>query len=320
LSVLAAVLCSIALPGVALAQAAYPERPVKLIIPYAPGGVYDAVGRPWAEKMSATFGTLVVENRGGGGGSLGAAAGAAAPPDGYTLLLGGAGPHVVNPLTAGTRLYDPIKDFEPIALLAKGSFAIVVHPSLPAANLAELIAHAKSNPGKLSYATAGVGSGNHLTGELLKSLAKLPDIAHVPYKGAGPALADVVGGHVPLGTLSVNGQILSMHRSGQVRVLAISGPKRVATAPDIPAAQETVPGLVSENFIMLFAPKGTPKAIIERVRAASAQTLAPEDLHKVYAAAGWEAVRESDPEQAGKFLKAEIARWAPLVQSIGLKK
>jgi tripartite-type tricarboxylate transporter receptor subunit TctC len=316
-----AVLCAVAsLPGLALAQGAYPERPIKLIIPFAPGGVYDAVGRPWAERMNTTLGTLVVENRGGGGGSLGAAAAAAAPPDGYTLLLGGASPHVVNPLTAGTQLYDPVKDFEPITLLAKGAFAIVVHPDVPVKSLAELVAHAKGNPGKLSYASAGVGSGNHLTGELLKSLASVPDIAHVPYKGAGPALADVLGGHVPIGILSINGQNLALHSSGKLRMLAVTGPRRIAAAPEIPTAQEAVAGVVSENFLMLFAPRGTPRTVIDRVRAASAQALASEDLQKIVATAGWEPVRDSDPEQARIYLQGEIARWTPVVQSVGLKK
>src|SRR5262245_50797077 len=149
-------LCAaLALPEMALAQGAFPDRPIKLIIPFAPGGIYDAVGRPWAERMSTLLGTIVVENRGGGGGSVGAAAAAVAPPDGYTLFLGGTGPHVVNPLMGGTQLYDPIKDFMPISLLATTSFAIVVHPSIPAANLTELVAYAKSRPGKLTYATAG---------------------------------------------------------------------------------------------------------------------------------------------------------------------
>ena len=157
--------------------------------------------------MGATLGTIVVENRGGAGGSVGAASVATAPPDGYTLLLGGAGPNVVSPLSSAAKANDPVKDLMPIALIAKGAFAIIVHPSIPATNLAGLVTHARSQPGKLTYATAGVGSGNHLAGELFKSLAGLPDIGHVPYKGAGPALTDVLGGHVPIGTPSVNAQI-----------------------------------------------------------------------------------------------------------------
>jgi tripartite-type tricarboxylate transporter receptor subunit TctC len=236
---LVGILCGLALPGMALAQGAYPDHPIKLVVPFAPGGVYDAVARPWAEKAGAMLGTIVIENRGGGGGAVGAASVATAAPDGYTLLLRGAGPNVISPLTSATRPFDTLKDFQPIALVAKAGFAIVANPAVPAGNLTELVAYAKANPGKLSYATAGAGSGNHLTGELFKSIAGLPDIAHVPYKGAGPALADVIGGHVPLGTPTVNPQVLAMHRGGQVRVLAVTAPKRLASAPDIPTAQES---------------------------------------------------------------------------------
>ena len=318
-AVLIGSLAWLALPALALAQASYPDRPIKLIIPYAPGGVYDAVGRPWAEKMGITLGTIVIENRGGGGGSVGAAGAAAAEPDGYTLFLGGSGPSVVNPLT-GLTTYDPIKDFVPIALVAKAPFAIAVHPKVPAASLTELVAYARSNAGKLSYASAGTGSSTHLTGELFKSLTGLADIAHVPYKVAGPAIADVVGGHVAIGVPTLNGQVLGLHRSGQVRILAVTGPERVASATDIPTAAESIPGLVSENFLMVFAPKGTPKAIVDKVQSASAKAMQYEDLQKAFMAGGLEPVRDSDPESAKAYLQDELTRWAPLVQSLGLKK
>src|SRR5262249_23654956 len=148
----------------------------------------------------------------------------------------------------------------------------------------------------------------------------LPDIGHVPYKGAGPALTDVLGGHVPIGTPSVNAQILALHRSGQVRVLAVTGPSRVPAAPEIPTAAQTLPGLLAENLLMLFAPPGTPKAIIDRIRAASTRAVAFEDLQQAFTAGGLETVRESDPETAGKFLQAELTRWAPLIAAVGLKR
>ena len=307
------------LPGVASAQSGYPDRPIKLVIPFAPGGAYDAIGRPWAEKMGTTLGTVVVENRGGAGGAVGAAAVATAAPDGHTLLLGGSAPHVVSPFTTSPQPYDPVKDFAPIALIARGAYAIVVHPEVPAKNLGELIQHAKNNPGKLSYATAGTGTGNHLAGEQLKSLASVPGIVHVPYKGAGPALADVIGGHVPIGIAALNPQIFDLHRSGKVRVLAVTGPKRLPVAPDIPTAAEAVPGMVAENFWMVFAPRGTPKAIIDRIHAASAKAIAFPDLQMAFTVGGLEPIRESDPESAGKFLQDEIARWAPLIRTLDLK-
>ena len=193
-----------------LAQARFPERPIRLVVPYAPGGVFDAVGRPWADRMKALLGTVVIENIGGAGGSLGAAAVARAQPDGYTILLGGGGALVINPVAASRTPYDPIKDFEPIALLVVTGLALVVHPSLPVHSLGELIAYAKANPGKLSYGSAGVGSVNHLTGELFKSLTGTPDIVHVPYKGAGPAVTDLISGQIPMVMPNVTGQIIEL--------------------------------------------------------------------------------------------------------------
>ena len=185
---------SLALPALpmagrrAAAQSKYPERPIRLVIPFPPGGVYDAVGRPWADRVKSSLGTVVVENIGGAGGSLGAAAVARSPSDGYTLLLGGGGALVLTPIASSRPPFDPVRDFEPIALLVTTGLAIVVHPSLPVKTLAELIDHARSNPGKLSYGSAGVGSMNQLAGELFKSLSGAADIVHVPYKGAGPAI------------------------------------------------------------------------------------------------------------------------------------
>jgi tripartite-type tricarboxylate transporter receptor subunit TctC len=167
----------------AAAQSKYPERPIRLVIPFPPGGVYDAVGRPWADRVKPTLGTVVVENIGGAGGALGAAAVARAPSDGYTLLLGGGGALVLTPIASSRPPFDPVRDFEPIALLVTTGLAIVVHPALPVKTLAELIDYARSNPGKLSYGSAGVGSMNQLAGELFKSLSGAADIVHVPYKG-----------------------------------------------------------------------------------------------------------------------------------------
>jgi tripartite-type tricarboxylate transporter receptor subunit TctC len=197
-----------ALPAVSpIARAqAYPTRPVRLVVPFPPGGAFDALGRPWAEKMKPLLGTVVVENIGGGGSSLGAAAVARARPDGYTILLGGTLPHINEALLKSRPLYDPVKDLDPIASVALNFLGIAVHPSVPAQNLKELIAHAKANPGKLSYGHAGVGSTNHLTGELFKSLAGVPDIVQLPYRGAGPAIADLISGQIPMAVVAVTGQ------------------------------------------------------------------------------------------------------------------
>ena len=174
----------------------YPTRPIRLVVPFPPGGAFDAVGRPWADKMKPLLGTVVVENIGGGGSSLGAAAVARARPDGYTILLGGTQTHVNEALLKSRPLYDPVKDLDPIAGVAAYFLGIAVHPSVPVQTLKEFIAYAKANPGKLSYGHAGVGTIQHLTGELFKSLTGTPEIVQVPYRGTGPAIADLIGGQV----------------------------------------------------------------------------------------------------------------------------
>src|SRR6059036_2170601 len=221
--------------GVARAQV-YPARPIRLVVPFAPGGAFDFVGRPWADRMKPLLGTVVVENIGGGGSSLGAAAVARAVPDGYTILLGGTQTHVNETLLKARPLYDPVKDLAPIAGAAAYFLGIAVHPSVPAQSIGELIAHAKANPGKLSYGHAGVGTIQHLTGELFKSLAGIPEIVQVPYRGTGPAIADLISGQVPMGIVGVTGQVLEFHRTGKMRVLAVSGPTRLIAAPELPTA------------------------------------------------------------------------------------
>jgi len=303
----------------AFAQARYPDRPIRLVIPFPPGGVYDAVGRPYAERMKTTLGTVIVENQGGAGGSLGAAAVARAQPDGYSLLLGGVGPMVINPIAASRTPYDPIKDFEPISILVVTAFSIAVHPSLPVQTLVELVEYAKANPGKLSYGTAGVGSGNHLTGELLKSLTGV-NIVHVPYRGAGLAITDLVGGQIPVLMANVTGQVLELHRSGKLRMLAVSSSARLIAAPEIPSAAEAgLPGLISRNFIGVLAPARTPAPIVAQISQATQIAMADPELQQIFIASGMEPSPDTNPAQARRFLAEEIARWAPIIKSIGLK-
>jgi tripartite-type tricarboxylate transporter receptor subunit TctC len=320
LATVAALGGSAALPRSALAQK-YPERPVRLVIPFPPGGVYDAVGRPWAEKAAPRLGgTIVVENIGGGGGSLGAAAVARAANDGYTILLGGGGPMILNALAATRPTYDARKDFDAIDLVALTGLSIVTHASLPAKTLQELIAYAKANPGKLSYGSAGVGSMNHLAGELFKSLIGAPDIVHVPYKGAGPALNDLVGGQIPIVMANVTGQVIGLHKAGKVRMIAVTTPQRLIGAPDIPTTTEQgLPKMISQNFIGLFAPVGTPRPVIAQLARASRSALADAAYQKMLLTSGLEPVRAASPETTRQFFEAELARWAPVVKAIGLK-
>ena len=304
----------------ASAQSRYPERAIRLVIPFPPGGVYDAVGRPWAERIKPLLGTVVVENIGGAGGSLGAGAVARSQPDGHTILLGGGGALVITPAAASRPLFDPVRDFEPIALLVTTGLAIVVHPSLPAKTLPELIDHAKRHPGTLSYGSAGVGTMNHLAGELLKSLTGTADIVHVPYKGAGPSITDLISGQLPIASVNVTAQIIELHRTGKLRILAVTSPSRLGAAADIPTAVEQgVPGMIAQNFIGLFAPALTPPAIVEQVAQATLAVMGEEPVHRSLLASGFEPYPASTPEKARQLVADETARWTPVIKAIGLK-
>ena len=316
---LAAVSARALLPRPAIAQSKYPDHPVRLVIPFPPGGVFDAVGRPWADKVKPHLGTIVVENIGGAGSSLGHAAVARAAPDGYTIVLGGIGGLVINPLASSHTPYDPLKDFEPIALLGTNPTLIDVHPAQPIKTLKELIDDAKAHPGKWSYGSSGVGSNNHLAGELFKSLTKT-QITHIPYRGAGPALADLISGHIPMLVQSVTGQAIEMHNTGKMRILAVTDTKRLVSAPEIPTAAEAgLPDLVSKNFIGLWGPKGTPKAIVDQIAEATRKAVADKELQRMYTVAGFDLDHESTPERTRAFLESEIAKWGPIIKSIGLK-
>jgi tripartite-type tricarboxylate transporter receptor subunit TctC len=311
-----------ALPAVsrfASAQA-FPARPIRLVVPFPPGGAFDAVGRPWADKMKPLLGTVVVENMGGGGSSLGAAAVARARPDGYTILLGGTQTHVNEALLKSRPLYDPVKDLDPIAGVAAYFLGIAVHPAVPVQTLKELIAYAKANPGKLSYGHAGVGSIQHLTGELLKSLTETPDIVQVPYRGTGPAIADLISGQVPMGIVGVTGQVLEFHRTGKMRVLAVTGPKRLVAAPELPTAAELgFPSMTVTGTIGLLAPAGTPIGIVEQIAQATRTALAEPAYQQMLIDTGMESTLDSNPEKFRRSLAADIALWTPVVKALGLK-
>jgi tripartite-type tricarboxylate transporter receptor subunit TctC len=278
------------------------------------------VARLWSDRVKGTLGNVYIENQGGAGGAVGAAAVAHAQPDGYSILLGGAGSQVLNPIGMSKPLYDPIKDFEPIAILAVTALTIVVTPSLPVHTLKELIAYAKANPGKLVYGSAGTGSMTHLAGELFKSLAGTPDIVHVPYKGSGASITDVISGQVPMIVANVTGQILELHKSGKLRMIVVTGPERLVTDPEIPNGVDSgMPDLVSVNFTGLFAPARTPKPIVEQIAAATSKAMGEEEVRKNLIEQGMEPYRDSTPEKTRRFVEEDIARWTPIIRSIGLK-
>jgi tripartite-type tricarboxylate transporter receptor subunit TctC len=304
----------------ALGQSRYPDRPIKLMVAFSAGGVNDVVARHWAERMKDLLGTIVIENQGGGAGTIATGEVARAPTDGYTLLLGSTSTMVLSPMTMSKLPYDPAKDFVPITILAVSTTSIAVHASVPARTLKELIAYAKANPGKLSYGSAGSGTMSNLAGELFKQLTGLDHLVHSPYKGAGPGLADFVSGHIPMMTPNITGQVLELHRGGKIRILAMNGPQRLQAAPDIPtAAEQGLPDMVAVLFLGLFAPAGTPKAVIDRISDATRQAMADPEFQKVLVASGLEAVPDSNSEKAKRFIDEETVRWGPVVKAAGLK-
>ena len=245
------------------AQAGYPRQPIRLVVPRSAGGVVDVVARLWAEEAKQRLGNIVVENQGGGGGLIGATTVAQAKPDGYTLLAGTTSELVITPLITAKPPYDPLKDLAPIAITAELVSALMVHSSLPVHTLAELVAYDKAHPGKLSYGSAGVGTSAHLCAELFKQLAGLPDIVHVPYRGANPGLVDFYAGQLPMFAASISPQVLAMHDRGAIRILVAGSNRRLKGAPHIPISTEVgFPQLITVQFMGLFAPSGTPKTAI----------------------------------------------------------
>jgi tripartite-type tricarboxylate transporter receptor subunit TctC len=270
--------------------------------------------------MKSPVGTVVVENIGGGGSSLGAAAVARARPDGYTLLLGGTQTHVNEALLKSRPLYDPVRDLDAITGLAANALCIAVHPAIPVQNLKELIAYAKANPGKLSYGHSGVGSIQHLLGELFKSLAGTPEIVQVPYRGTGPLITDLVGGQVPIGTPGVTGQVIEFHRSSKMRVLAVTSPTRLNAAPELPTAAELgFAGMTVMGSIGLLTPAGTPIGVIEQIAEATRSIVAESTFKQMLIDAGIEPTLNSSPEKFRQSLAADVALWKPVVEMLALK-
>jgi tripartite-type tricarboxylate transporter receptor subunit TctC len=319
--VLAAALASLSAAALPLrAASAYPDRPIKLVVPFSPGGATDVAGRLWAQMIKPLLGTVVTENRGGGGGVTGAAEVARAAPDGHTFLFGNTSTQVLIPAIMSHPPYDPLKDFVGIYILCNAPTSIVVHESVPARNLRELIAYAKANPGKLSYGSAGTGTMTNLAGELFKQLIGAPDIVHIPYKGSAPGVTDLASGQIPMMTPNMGGPLLAFHRAGKVRILAVNATARVKGAPDIPTAIEAgLPGMVAGNLNGLFAPAGVPDAIVEQIAEATRKIAADEGLQKVLIASGFEPILDSGPQATRAFIAAETERWLPVMKAANFK-
>ncbi len=307
------------LPTFAFAQAKFPERPIKLVVPFSAGGVNDVVGRQWGEKMKGPLGAVYVENQGGGGGTIGAMDVVRSAPDGHTLFLGSTSTMVLNAMTNPKLPYDPAS-FEPITILCVSATSIAVHPSVPAQTIKEFLAYAKANAGKLSYGSAGTGTMSHLSGELFKQLTGVTDMTHIPYKGAGPGITDLVSGHIGVMSPNITGQLLQLHQTGKIRILAVNAPRRLSAAPNIPTAiEEGVPNMVGQLFLGIFAPKGTPQAVVEQIAKATREALADAAYQKALSDSGFESVPNSGPAEARRTMAEEKDRWAPVVKAIDLK-
>jgi tripartite-type tricarboxylate transporter receptor subunit TctC len=312
---------AIAAAAAALAPAAaqdYPNRPITLVVPYAAGGGNDVMARAAADRMSKTLGQqIVIENRGGAGGSIATRQIAKSAPDGYTLGLGGTGTLAINPTLYPNVGYDPRKDFAPVGLIATSALVVLVNPSVPAKSIAELIALAKEKTGQINYASAGAGSGIHLGSEYFASRAGIK-ITHVPYKGSGPALTDLLGGHVMIYFSSLPPAITLMNQ-GKVRALAVTGAKRSALFPDLPTVAESgLPGFEAVLHYGIVAPAGTPRPIIDKLNAALRAAVMSDELKQRIAADGAEPL-PSTPEEYAADIDREETKWSEIVRKSGAK-
>jgi len=295
----------------------YPTKPIRLVLPYPPGGGTDVIARPLAQKLTEQLGQqVIVDNRGGAGGNIGMEFVAKSPNDGYTLLFALTAQYAVNPSLYPKLPYDPVRDYAPISLLANAPYLLVVHQALPAKSVAELVALVKARPGQLSYSSSGNGSGAHLAGEMLRSLARV-EIVHVPYKGAGPAMPDLIAGQVQLSFITYTAAGPHI-KTGRLRALGVTTAKRSPTLPDLPAIGETVAGYDSAVWYGFAAPAGTPPEIVSKLNTEVLRVLAAPDFRSRITL---EAVSPigSTPEEFGSFMKSEIVRWAKVVRDSGAK-
>ena len=303
--------------GSALAQ--YPNKTIKLIVPYPPGGATDVIGRVLAQRLSTALGQqVVIDNRGGAGGNIGAEAAARAEPDGYTLLMGALTSHsIMATLEKGRLRYDLGKDLVPVAVVGSVPLVWVVTPSLPVKTLQELVTYAKANPGKLTYASSGAGAPQRMCAELFR-LKVGADMIHVPYKGSGPAMSDLVGGQVVTMCETVPAS-LQLIKAGKLRALAVTMPERISMLPDVPTAAEAgVPGIEVASLFGVMAPAGTPAPIIARLNAEIQKILATPEAQEQMLLQGAYAIRMT-PEQSGERIRKEISQWAKVIDEAKIK-
>jgi tripartite-type tricarboxylate transporter receptor subunit TctC len=317
---LAATTLSLAWMGVPAANAGtYPEKPIRLVVPFPAGGATDLMARSLGQKLGERLGqAVVIDNRAGAGGSLGAEAVATAAPDGYTLLFATMGSLTINPSLYKSLRYDPLTSFEPIALTYSTSNVLVVHPGVKATSVAELIALARKQPGELTFASAGNGTTSHLSGELFKSLARV-DMVHVPYKGSAPAMTDFLGGRITM-MFDTTSNFVDHVKTGKLRALGVTGRKRSPAMPGVPSISET-PGMSEYDMTLwlgVLAPAGTPKDVVSRLQRDINAVMAAPDLVKQMADAGIE-VRLGTPAQFAALIRSDMAKWAGVVKRSGMQ-
>ena len=296
----------------------YPVKPIRYIVPFAPGGMTDILGRTVGQKLAEAWGQQVlVDNRPGAAGGIGAALGAKAPPDGYTLTGGTISSHAINVSLYSSLPYDPVRDFVPVTLYVSLPNMLVVHPSLPVKSVKDLIALARVKPKQLTFASAGSGTSQHLSGELFNVMAKV-ELLHVPYKGSGPGLIDLVGGQVLMFFDNITTS-LPLAKAGKIRAIAVTTAKRSSVEPDLPTIAESgLPGFDVSSWQGLFVPAGTPRPIVTKLNAEVVKILAMPDVRERLKTLGADPVGNT-PEQFGAYVKAEIAKWADLVKRSGAR-
>ncbi len=319
LTVLAALASFVFAPLVQAQQAAaWPNKPLRLIVPFPPGGSADILGRLIGQKLSEGLEQpVVIDNRPGGGTAIGAQALARSPADGYSLMIGTVSSHAINPAVNPKLPFDPVKDFTPISLVAAIPFAMLVHPSVPAKSVAEFITYSRERPGKLDYGSAGAGTSNHLAGELFEAMTGA-HLVHIPYRGSAPALQDLLAGRLAL-MFDLVLTAAPHVRAGSVRALAVTGARRSAVLPELPTVAEAgLPGYEVSAWFGIFAPAGVPRPIVERLNAEIVKAMAAPDLRQRLVSLGADPLTSS-PEEFAAYLKAEIAKWAKVVKDAGVK-
>ncbi|WP_372621104.1 Bug family tripartite tricarboxylate transporter substrate binding protein [Falsiroseomonas sp.] len=306
-------------PGTLHAQGAgdYPNRPIRLVVPWPPGGPIDLAARPVAQRMAELLGQpVVIENRAGANGTIGAAHVAQATPDGYTLLIASPGTVSIHPLARGERGYDPLKLYAPISQLVSSPSVLITRPDLPARTLAELVAFAKANPGKLTYGSAGPASINHLSGATLAAMAGV-EMLHVPYQGAAPMMNDIIAGRVDMAFTGI-GVASRLMREGKVRGLALGNARRSPALPDVPTVGETYAGFQADNWYGLLAPTGTPQPIVQKLHATAVAAVNSPEVRRVLESGGVEPAPSESPAAFAEMFLEDLERWRRAVRVAGL--